>query len=410
MAEHWQKSFSDLLDAYLARLEWDTQALRKRMAALGNVNDYTEKSLAKLRRLGGNVESARRLFAAIGQPKNLTRFELQQLASALVIPDDVLTVTGARLIGLFVPDIDRLAIWGRLAGGFIEVAHKQNFAVVIQQHHEDIRDLKDMIDAFLRNFHVSGLVIAPARGKLAPSTGLKQLARGHYDDLKKGRIPVVIISREDPSLADFPFVGIQNMHFAKTATLRLMRQKHTRIAAIFSSQLSSTQAARRDGFVAAYAEPVDQITKREPTPPTPPIPVEWLTALDDPPDDSRRDAPITQAKEFATRLLAREAPTAFLCGASYVAAGVIQAIEEYEREHGAGGFAVVTFDDDMNLDASERPRTVITYKPAEFAAAALKKIDLLITNYDDEEALAREMVPMAFDPQPRPRQPQMELM
>jgi len=266
-------------------------------------------------------------------------YERNELARALI--------KGAlKAIGLVIPDITNPFL-AEIARGISNAADQEGYGLVVCN--TDRKEEKELAAIQLfRSMRVSGLILA--------SIGINP---PYIEQLKRSKIPYVLVSRMCPSLEEAPFVVIDDKEGARIATEHLVKLGHQRIAFIGGSpDLKNTQD-RLTGY--------REILKEHGLPENP----DWVLL-----NGSSQDAGKKAAQEV---FKASPRPTAILAENDIVAMGVMEAADRAGIQI-PEDLSLVGFDDisysalpRIQLTTVAQPAVEMGQMAAEWLIAAVEK-------------------------------------
>jgi len=237
-----------------------------------------------------------------------------------------LRAASSDLVGMVISDLTN-PFFAELAVGIEDALYKLGFVPILANTNEDSGREAHVLRS-LREHHVAGIIMSPARGSDAWSLASQWPAS----------IPAVITMRRMVG-SPLPYVGPDNRAGAREAVLHLLKLGHRRIAYGGGYGSMSTQQER----VAGWRDALNAF---------------GVLAV----DDLILESPPTRAggREALERALALpNAPTAMFCYNDIVAMGATRALAERGLLAGRD-MAVVGFDDIAEAEHNAPPLTTVS--------------------------------------------------
>lgn len=267
-----------------------------------------------------------------------------------------------RLVGVLAPPLTWAGV-SEMVRGVAEYIEQTSYEIVLYSIGLP-RDHSDVLDRILSMRMISGL-LAILPGELS----------SHLTDRFHQGMPLVMIDDQKKPV-NVPWVGIDNVASAYTATRHLLELGHRRIAYIQGPEHYVCAIERSQGYVQALRD-----AGIEPDPK-----LIFRGCFDTP-----------SGRECASALFSRERsawPSAIFAGNDQMAYGVLEVAEQLGIRV-PNEVSVVGFDDYI-LSAHLRPSLTTIHQP--FSAIGYKAIEQLLTMIDPDHRLAGARREEAFPP------------
>ena len=257
-------------------------------------------------------------------------------------------------VGLVITDIMN-PFYAELTVGIENTLFEENYIALLGSTTDQI-DNQERLLATMRERHIDGIIMCPARGTL-PET-IARFSR---------QLPTVMVTRYLPGVA-VDYVGIDNEVGARRATEHLIEQGHQRIAFIGGPQNSSARQDRLQGYLGI------------------------LEKHDVQPDEALMlTSPVTRSGGYkAVRKMIEDSPhpTAILCYNDVVAFGVMLGLRSYGLEPGTD-VSVVGFDDVEEASLWNPPLTTVSAIPIQMGQHAAR---LLLKRIEEPDRPTQQMI------------------
>lgn len=382
------RTFGQLIERYRRDVDLTQEELATRAGVHRGIVGRAERADDVTR------DAAERLVRALHAEHPLRPRQYRDLAELFLLPKGLPDTSDVpRVICLLVPHAYRNSYWSQVVEAIEQRASIPQCSVMIFQHYEELnRELTTLtfLDEVSNRSGLSGLIVAPA----LELSGNPALRRDLLESLQQRGIPTVFIDRKAQraenasSRSHIPYIGPNNVNAAKLAVLELVRNGHTRIAALFDSPHGASNYEER---LMGYQEALKESG------------LKYDAALvrfgkegriRDPRGVGTRGPVTSQGVALARELLelpAERRPTAIFCANYRYALDAVEAAKDsglvIPRD-----LSIIGFDNVAELDEAEPKIGRIWYSLDELARQAFNTLMQLIEQPNDN--IARRDVPI----------------
>lgn len=243
------------------------------------------------RALNNNPRISQETITKVREMAKMLDYEPNYLAAAL-------RSGKSKIIGIIVPTINR-NFFSSVVKGIEDVAHKNDFNVIIAQSNDDFDKEKQIIDTFL-SAKVDGIIGSVAKNSIDFS---------HFQKIINKKIPLIIVDRYTPEIPTSQVI-IDDYYAAYTVTKSLINQGCKRIGFFTRANKMTIYLERLRGYTDA------------------------LLAGNIAIDDAlivKNDVQLADGREAMTQLLKlTNRPDAIFSSSDYAAIGAMQVIKEHK--------------------------------------------------------------------------------
>ena len=147
----------------------------------------------------------------------------------------------SKTIALIVPSISD-SFYANIANKIEEVAHASGYSLMIASSNSDARMEEELIRVFVEK-QVDGIILASMK-----------LTRSGVEYLQTKHVPLVMIDRYYPDMADVSYVIIDNYEASYALVSRMLSEGYEKIAIVTTNPHLTTMDRRRDGYENALTD------------------------------------------------------------------------------------------------------------------------------------------------------------
>lgn len=155
----------------------------------------------------------------------------------------------SKTIGLIVPSISD-SFYANIANKIEEVAHASGYSLMIASSNSDARMEEELIRVFVEK-QVDGIILASMK-----------LTRSGVEYLQTKHVPLVMIDRYYPDMADVSYVIIDNYEASYALVSRMLSEGYGKIAIVTTNPHLTTMDQRRKGYEKALEDGGIQVDSR----------------------------------------------------------------------------------------------------------------------------------------------------